>query len=203
MNQRITRQSITIAMIMGVNLLIFSCFGKTSPATFYTLSALQEGDVRDKISQKISIAIGPVTIPPEMDRPQIITRDHENRVTLSEFHRWAGPLQEGITSVLSANLSTLLGTDRIISRRHENIFPFTHHLVLNINRFDGQLQGDVLLDVTWIIQKSSNPEPLIVKKSVIHEPVLSNDYNGLVAAQSKALSELSRQIAASLRTIRE
>ncbi len=203
MNQRITGQSINIALIIGISVLMLSCFGKTPQAAFYTLRALQEGEKQDKISEKLSVAIGPVTIPSEMDRPQIMTRDHENRITLSEFHRWAGPLQEGITSVLTANLSQLLGTDRVMSRNHENIFPFTHHVVLNINRFDGSLQGDVLLDVTWIVQKSGNPEPLIVKRSVIHEPVLSNDYNGLVAAQSKALSGLSREIAASVRTIRE
>lgn len=190
-------------MIMAATLLIFSCFGKTPPSTFYKLSTIQQGDSQNRISQKFFIAIGPVTIPPEVDRSQIITRDHESRITLSEFHRWAGPFQEEIASVLSTNLSVLLGTDRIIPRHHGDTLPVTHHVVLNINRFDGQLQGDVLLDVTWIIQKSGNPEPLIVKRSIIREPVLSHDYDGLVAAQSKALSGLSREIAASVRTIRE
>ena len=158
---------------------------------------------QDTLSQEIFIAVGPVIIPSEMDRPQIIIRDHASRVKISEFHRWAAPLQEDIASVLSTNLAALLGTDRITPRQYSDLFPVTHYIVLNINRFDGQLQGEVFFDVTWSIQRNQHLEPLTIKRSIIREPVLQGEYDGLIAAQSNALAELSRQIAASVMEIEE
>lgn len=179
--------------------LLCSCIGGKSPAaSFYTLTAAQT-DTRQasRFSDNISIAIGPVFIPSEIDRPQILLRDPGNRIKLSEFDRWAAPLQENIASVLASNLSILLATDRIVPATHENLFPATHHIALNINRFDGDFGGDVTLDVTWAIQKSGQADPLIVKRSVIHQAVPQGSYSGLVAAHSDALAELSREIAGS------
>lgn len=198
MRHSTTRYSFFLIMVMVVSVLILSCIGTTPPAVFYTLSTMQEGNSSYQIPQEMAIAIGPVRLPAELDRSQILIRDTENRITLAEFHRWAGPLQERIASVLARNLATLLGTQRIAPRGRENIFPFTHYIVLSINRFDGQLQGEVLLDVTWSIRADNQQETQIVKRSVIHETVSTPDYDGLVAAQSTALAELSRQIAESV-----
>lgn len=203
MNKQISRNPLSKIIIIATVALICSCFGKTPPATFYMLQAMPEEKPRDRLSQEIFIAVGPVAIPSEMDRPQIIIRDQKNRIRLSETHRWAAPLPDSIASVLSTNLSVLLGTDRIMPRHHSDLFPVTHYIVLNINRFDGQLQKEVLLDVTWSIQKNQHLEPLFIKRSVIHEPVLYGDYHDLVGAQSKALFELSRQIASSVMELQE
>jgi len=203
MNRRIFRISLSVYIIIAIMALVCSCLGRSPQTNFYKLSPLKEIKPEHPLSRNFSIAIGPVTIPSEIDRPQIILRDHESRVKMSEYHRWSAPLQEDIASVLSSNLSLLLGTDRILPRNQESLFPFTHFIALHINQFDAQWKREVILDVTWSIQKDQNPDPLIIKRTVIREPVLSDDYEGLVAAQSKALSGLSRQMAASVRTTRE
>ncbi len=203
MNRPISRISLSVFIIIAITALLCSCLGRSPQTNFYKLSPLKEIKTEHPLSQNFSIAIGPVTIPSEMDRPQIIIRDQESRVKMSEYHRWSGPIQDDIASVLSSNLSLLLGTDRILPRHHGNLFPFTHFIALHINRFDGQWKGEVLLDVTWSIQKDQHPDPLIVKRSIIREPVLSHNYDGLVAAQSQALSKLSREITASFPAIKE
>ena len=183
----------------GMGVFLWSCIGGKSPASsFYTLTAAEQLPPQEsRLSEKISIGVGPVTIPPEMNRPQILMRSPENKIKLSEFNRWAAPLPENIASVLSTNLSVLLHTDRVIPGIHQNLFPINHHVVLNINRFDGSLSGEVVLDATWSIQKTGQPDPLIIKRSVIHEPVPQETYAGLVTAHSSALAKLSREIAVS------
>jgi len=42
---------------------------------------------------------------------------------------------------------------------------------------------------------------LVVRKTLIEEPVLTNDYDGLVAAQSNALATLSREIVEGIRRL--
>jgi len=207
MNRSIAKKTIVVSIIMAGTLLISSCLGKTPPAAFYTLSSLPQEASSGSISKDIAIAIGPVSIPSELDRSEIITRGPENHIGIADYHRWVGPLHDRITSVMTTNLSTLLGTDRIAAREHENLFPFTHFIVFSIHQFDGRLQvdgrlqGEVTLDVTWSIRKRGSPDPIFVKRTVINQSVLSPNYNGLVSAQSMALSELSKQVAQTFRGI--
>jgi len=114
------------------------CTGKSPKADFYTLGAIPaDGPNGGVLSEKIAIAVGPVTIPAALDRKQIVTRGAGNRVRVAELNRWAGPLQDSIAAVLTANLASRLGTRRIAPSNRESLFPFTHHIILNINRFDG------------------------------------------------------------------
>jgi len=197
-----TQRFYSVLVTLLVCTLLFSaCTGKSPKATFYSLEVLPVSSPPTLLSREIAIAVGPVTIPAELDRKQIVTRDTHSRVRLAEFHRWAGPLQDSITAVLTAELAALLGTDRVAPRNRKDLFPFTHQVVFNINRFDGRLSGDVLLDVTWSIKKTGISEPLIVRRSEIHEPVANPDYAKVVAAQSRALSKISSKIAAAIKEL--
>ncbi len=187
------------ATLLVCALLFSACTGISPKADFYALGTIPPAGPATALSREIAVAVGPVSIPTELDRKQIVTRDAGNRVRLSELHRWAGPLQDNITSVLAANLAARLGTQRVVPFNHEDLFPFTHHIVVSINRFDGWPAGGILLDVTWSIKKSGMPEPLLVERSEIREPVATKDYAGMVAAQSRALAKVSSQIADALK----
>ena len=186
---------------LAVAVLLGGCIGKSPPSQFYTLNAIAGPAQGKALPQDISIAIGPVTIPPALDRPQIVTRDMANQVHFSESHRWAGPLDKEIATVLAANLGSLLATERVIPYTSEDILQPTHRIHVSIARFDGSLQNEVLLDATWSIKEANTRQPRLMKKSVIRETVISPDHDGIVAAKNKALAALSEQMAESIRLI--
>lgn len=175
------------------------CTGKSPRADFYTLGATPASGPTAALSKEIAIAVGPVTIPAELDRKQIVTRDGGNRITVAELSRWAGPLQDSIAAVLTANLATRLGTEKVAPHSRESLFPFTHHVILNINRFDGHPEKEAILDATWSLKQTGVSAPLLVRHAEIRAPVTAPGYTGLVAAQSQALAELSTQIAEAFR----
>jgi uncharacterized lipoprotein YmbA len=183
-----------ISFLVGMAWLA-GCTGKSPKSDFYALGATPASGPAATLSQDIAIAVGPVTIPAELDRKQIVTREAGNRLIVAELSRWAGPLQDNIAAVLTANLAARLATSKVAPHNRESLFPFTHQIVLHINRFDGHPDGEVLLDVTWSIKKTGVSAPLLVKHTEIREPVATPDYTGLVAAQSKALAEISTLIA--------
>jgi hypothetical protein len=139
-----------------------------------------------------------VAIPAAVDRAEIVTRDAGNEVSFSEYHRWAGPLSKSIASVMAQNIGTLLDTERVTPFTRENIFQPTHRVVVNINRYDSQLSKEFLLNATWSIKELKGSKLLLVQNSIIRESLASSTYEGLVAAQSKALAALSQKIAAAL-----
>src|SRR4051812_18801060 len=97
-------KSVLLAALLAVTLLA-GC-GTSPNATFYTLSAV-EAPATAAAKTVSSVAIGVVTVPDALDRPQIVTRTGANQVTINEFERWAGPLKSEIARTLAENLTKL------------------------------------------------------------------------------------------------
>jgi hypothetical protein len=152
-------------------------------------------------AQNIAIGIGPVVIPKILDRPQIVTRTGPNTLKVDEFHRWAGPLQAEFAKVLAENISLLLGTDQVAVYPWEAGFKPNYRIALDIRYFEGQFGGNAFLDTVWRVSSPKNQQTQAVKTSVIEEPLPAADYKALVAAQSQAIAQLSREIAQEIRRL--
>lgn len=188
----------TVYLTILVGAMIFTACGRTPPAKFYSLQPVELSSPVGSMPPNVALAVGPVAIPADMDRTEIVTRDAGNQVSISQYHRWAGPLQPSIASVMAQNIGSLLNTERVTPFTRENIFQPTHRVVVNINRYDSQPSKKFLLNVTWSIKELKGSKLLLVRNSTILETLASSTYEDLVAAQSKALAALSREIAAAL-----
>jgi uncharacterized lipoprotein YmbA len=104
-------------------------------------------------------------------------------------------LPKDFLRVLTENVAALLGTDRVLAYPWAERLDPTYRVVLDVQQFDGQLGEAVLQKVTWIVTGREGKTPLTVRKSDIREPVSGKDYDALVAAHSRALAALSREIA--------
>src|SRR5882762_7561588 len=104
--------------LCGIALLVLSgCFGSTPPTQFYLLPSPTSVDTAPPSSasqRDLTIGVGPVTLPPYLDRPQIVTRASRAKLVLADFDHWAAPLQDTVTRVLAENLSLLIPTDRVV-----------------------------------------------------------------------------------------
>jgi len=61
------------------------CFGSTPPTHFYLVPPLTSGDTASPASagqRDLTLAVGPVTVPPYLDRPQIVTRTSRAKLGL-------------------------------------------------------------------------------------------------------------------------
>ena len=177
------------------------CMRATRPENFYTLSSMTRSTATAAGEATWVIGIGPVQLPDALKRPQIVTRIGRNRLQVAEFDRWAGPLEREVSRVMAENLSLLLGTDRVIQYPWAASTPPTHRVDLEIRRFDGGPGQEAILNVTWTVCAAGPGSNSIRRKSVLSEPVGDGGYPSLVAAQSRLLEALGRQIAASLETL--
>ncbi|MES0349543.1 MAG: PqiC family protein [Desulfobacteria bacterium] len=179
----------------------------TTPAVkYYTLNSLNEmqQDAPEPVSgSNLAIGVGPVGFPKLLDRPQIVTRQSQNRVRVSEFHNWASPLQRDFSRVLAKNISILLPTDRVAVHPWTDQFSPTYRIRLNVGQFDGQLGEHVILNVTWSVATQEGTNEAVVKNTAIKEPVSAKDYEALVAAKSRALAALSRAIVDEIKKLSE
>ena len=185
-------------VVTFTTLLLIGCGSSTQRVEFYTLNPLSgiQGQVNTAESdQKLSIGVGPVEIPEILDRPQIVTRNGPNKLNVDEFHRWAGRIDESFAQVLAENISLLLGTDQVAVYPWQTDFKPHYRIALKIRYFEGQWGEDVLLEAIWSVSNQQSQQTRSVRKSVINEPLSTTpDYEALVAAHSRAIAQLSREI---------
>jgi hypothetical protein len=179
-------------------LMLGGCFGAGRPTNFYTLTPLPRPTAGPEATPGTIIALYPVLIPEYIDRPQIVTRTDDNQVALSEFNRWGGTLKHELTNVLMQNLNVLLAERRANVMLDTLTFDPNYLVTVTVNRFDGQLGNTVWLNAAWSIRDLKAKKMLAVKTSVIQEKAEAQDYAALVAAESRAIAALSREIAAEL-----
>jgi uncharacterized lipoprotein YmbA len=186
-----------ICRVFVLMVFLLAACSTTPGVRYYTLNPFSEmqPDIPQAVSgDTLAIGVGPVEFPKFLDRPQIVTRKSQHRVAVSEFHRWAGSFSEDYLRVLAKNISMLLPSDRVAAYPWTDQFPPTFRIPLIVEQFDGRFGGDVVLNVTWSVWNQKDAKELVMKHTRIKEPVSAEDYESLVAAQSRALATLSRAI---------
>ena len=187
-----------LAAMLAV-LLLAGCAGKSPRVDFYVLSAdarAVAGLAGSCSTQAISV--GPVSWPRYLDQPRIITRAGTNRLQASEFNRWGGSLEDDFVRTAIENLSALLQSELVVNYRRSNNFSPVYRVEMVVLRFDGQLGGDVALDVKWGVINEATGKYELVTTSSIQKGTSGQDYDALVNASSMALSQLSEEIATQL-----
>ena len=189
-----------IAALLTV-LLLAGCAGKSPRVDFYLLSAdarsMGDANVAGKCSSQ-AISVGPISWPRYLDQPRIVTRAGTNRLEASEFNRWGGSLEDDFSRTVIRNLSNLLQSELVMSYRRSAHFAPVYRVEMDIQQFDGQLGGDVILEAKWSIIAETSGELEKVAISTIQKSTSGSDYEALVNASSMAVAQLSEEIAVQL-----
>ena len=186
-----------ISLVFSLMVFLLAACSTTPAVRYYTLNPFSgmQPDISQAVSgDTLAIGVGPVEFPKFLDRPQIVTRKSQHRVEVSEFHRWAGSFSEDFLRVLSKNISMLLPADQVAAYPWKDQFSPTYAIQLIVDQFDGRFGGHVVLNVTWSIWNQKDANQAIFKHTRIKEPVSGEDYDAVVAAQSRAIGALSRAI---------
>ena len=192
------------ALILLMVVAVFGCKGSTPPVTFYTLTpipAIQDAGDNQTILKNAMIGIGPLKFPKILDRPQIVTRPAPGRLNLAEFQRWGGFLRDDFLSVMAENITTLLGTDQVVTYPYPGGLNPKYRIEFDVHQFDGKLGDSVVLSVSWILKTPDQTDNTHLKRSTVVQPVSGPDYDALVAAKSMALEKLSRIILEEMKNI--
>jgi uncharacterized lipoprotein YmbA len=145
--------------------------------------------------------VGPIKFPEYLDRQEIVTRSSSNKITLSDFDLWAGSLAEDFSRVLVENLSVLLSTESVILYPRLRPGLARYQILVDVLRFDGSPGGDVSLIARWAILEGKERKVASMRKSTITESSGGKGYEAVVAANSRALEKLSREIADAIKTL--
>ena len=174
--------------------------GSSPTATYHTLSAAgtANGAAPASGESPYSVAVGPVTLPEAVDRPQLVLRVGPNEVTFVELHRWARSLKSEIPRIIADNLAAYLNVRRVAAYPQNAGDNADYRVLVDIQRFDSTLGESVTIDALWTIKRQSDGA-LRTGRSTAKESS-SGSYDAMVAAHSRALATISREIAEAIRS---
>jgi uncharacterized protein len=187
---------VTLVAVLTLITFIGGC-ASTPASRFYTLSAASGPAAT---SSNVSIAVGPVTVPAVVDRPQIVVNMGPNQVRLEDFNRWAAPLQNNIARVVADNLVQMLGTPRVTLAVQTLSAEADYRAAIEVQSFQSVPGEAALLDAVWTVRRSKDGKAE-TGRTTVRETVQEKGYDALAAAHSRAVARLSQDIAAAVRAL--
>ena len=171
--------------------------GTAPKERFYALSMPQANAVPSQSG--VAVAVGPVTVPEMVDRPQLVVRVSENRVELSELNRWAEPLKRALPRAIAANIAQALPSSRVIVAGTDSVDPKACQVLVSVDRFDSELGKGAVMEASWSVRAG---DEVRTGRSVLRESASGPGYEELVAAHSSAVAALGREIASAVSSLK-
>jgi uncharacterized lipoprotein YmbA len=182
---------LAVVVVAGALVVLDAGCASTPESRFYVLSPVSAPAAT---SSELSVAVGPVSVPAVVDRPQIVVSMGPNRVWPDEFNRWASPLQDGIARVIGENLVAMLGTPRVTQSSQTVSMGSAYRAVVAVESFESRPGDMARLDAVWTVSRTKDGMTR-TGRTTVREPATEQGYDALAAAHSRAIAQLSRAIA--------
>lgn len=167
--------------------------GEASPPTSYWVLAAVPG--RPAEEPRHFVGVGPIELPAYLERSEIVTRVGDNQLRVSEFDHWGEQLGDSFERTLARNLEVLVpGTVGVV-------FPWKgptrvqYRVTGVVTRFEVVDGRSAHLEATWTLTRASDGQMLGRGSWSDAEPLDARGTAAGVAALSRALAALSREIA--------
>jgi uncharacterized lipoprotein YmbA len=185
---------------LAIGVVAAGCLGaREDPSRFFLLTAPDAGAGGSTVTTGPgTVAVGPLELPSYLSGPMLVTRVDDNEVDVSEYERWAEPLDDNMARVIAENLAAALGS-------RVTVFPalLSEHVrfrvPITVTRFDRDASGQVELWARWRVDDTETGETLEYRDSRISQSAVGASDSSGVRAMSGALTSFSQEIAATIR----
>lgn len=180
---------------------LLSGCASTQPSKFYVLfpSQPKAEDVikNDGVSNAV-ISIDKVRLPKHLNRPYIVTHVNEYELNFSEFRRWGQDLDKNVRTVVADNLSGILNSDKVAESQLSYSGDADYTVDIDIRSMSGTLGENAYLSARWRVSKKGEEKSTDVKTGKYTVELKDSKYSSYIIAQSKMLSDLSKDIAVTI-----
>jgi uncharacterized protein len=148
-----------------------------------------------------TLGLGPIKLPPYLDRPEVVMRAAPNRLELSKEDRWGESLQNGFTRAMERDLAAQSGAVVIVFPWY-NTVHIDMQVQIDVFRFETDSQGVATLSAKWTILDSTGKIILYTVETRLTQPSKPGDNTEGAAALSRDIGDLSGQIANMIQQLR-
>ena len=190
--------------LLALTLILTGCIGgggKTS-VKYYLVDPVAAGFMEEEAERQLAIEILDLHIPQYLQRFQLVTRDGDNRIKLSDSNQWAENLRKNLLRTLASNLATRLSTIDIGTPLNRSASEPDYRLHVHITRFERNASGRVELKGRWQVANADD-EDLGMHFAALEggEVISDGDYDQVVADMQELFAEFCDRIADSIKAL--
>jgi len=164
---------------------------KTELYAFRPTTLPQAGESR------LQVAVGPVSLPELVNRPQIVVLTGDHTVHVSDLNRWAEPLTTAFPRQLATELAKQLDSTRVRLYGQDPADDAAIRVSVDVLRFEGALGNFTAIEAVWSLQRKGAPPHS--GRSYVREPLPADGYAALVAGFERATARVAADLAAAIR----
>jgi uncharacterized lipoprotein YmbA len=174
--------------------------GTSPPVRYFSLEPAAVSATVDEPGARV-VGLGPLRVPDYLKRSQIVTRGSGSEIKVNDYARWAEPVDKAMHRVLAANVDRQLEGVIVVAYPYLETVPVDYIVLGQVDRFDGDSAGSVVLEVQWSVQNDQR-KALISPQRVRYETRASDpdDPEAITRAMNQALARFSDDIARKLDT---
>lgn len=174
--------------------------GSTPVTRFHTLLDPPMGKTAPAEPGKLAWELLPVTVPVQVDQPQLVVRADDGTLALRENERWIAPLADEYRAALADRLTQALGTPPSLAEAPKG--GRLWRLRVDVQRFDSVPGRYALEELNWSLRpaEAAGGDALLACHGRVEVPVAA-DYPALTAGHRQAVERFAAAIAASLRAL--
>lgn len=194
------------AIVILVAFHLAGCATSKNTTRYYLLSPISPSDLPDpnkeesEKSQTISLRL--TQFPAYLDRPQIVTHQSANQLKLAEYDRWAEPLRDNFSRVLTRNIGGLTPGSKVLQLpQRQSPQRIDYQIELDIIRFDIDEFNKGRLIAQWTIRRTNDSSDFITKMSDIAIVMDNAGYDSKVSTLNTAIFRLSEEMAQAFQRI--
>ena len=186
----------------GAALALAAC--ASAPLHYYTLIAPADESASGLVAPatatpSLPFELLPVSVPAQVDQPQLVVREGGQGVALLGSERWIAPLSDEVRSALSADLARELHSQDV-SGMPGNDKPMLR-IKLDLRRFDSAPGSYALIEGAWSVRLLHGDHPAALACTSRISESVGAGYDALVQGHQRAIGALAARIAAAARSL--
>ncbi|KLD64191.1 PqiC family protein [Dyella japonica] len=183
----------TLNLAVATLALVLSACGSAPPLRYYTLVPPAGGAATvTPTASSFQFELLPVTVPAQVDQPQMVVREGGQGVAVLQGQRWIAPLGDEVRGALAADLARDFRAQDVTGLPNQG--KATVRIKLDVRRFDSVPGSYAYIDAAWSVRALKGGDPLACTSRF--SETVGAGYDALVQGHQQAISRLAGQIGA-------
>lgn len=183
----------TLNLCVALLALAVGACSSAPPIRYFTLvPAADAGTTVAPAAAPFQFELLPVTVPAQVDLPQLVVRQGGQGVAVLQGQRWIAPLGDELRGALSADLSRDAHAQDVSGLPAQG--KATVRIKVDVRRFDSVPGSYAYIDAAWSVRPLKGGEPLACTSRI--SETVGEGYDALVQGHQQAIARLASQIGA-------